>query len=62
MSVSVDLYEMLDEILKQGKATGQKPTEMIEGLPADQEKKDKLRQLIQMLIGQKEVPEANWQY
>lgn len=59
----IELYQLLDEILKQGKAKGRKPGEMIDELPTEEDKKNQLRKLINYLTnGPEQLPGLQWNY
>ena len=66
MTTGMELYELLDEIFQQGKAKGRKPGELIEELPADEEKKNKLRELLRFIVegpnAEEEKQGIQWRY
>ena len=58
----MELYSLLDELIKRGKQKGRKPQEVLDDLSVDEMKKNQLRELLRFLGGEQEAPVGVWRY
>ena len=63
MTSGMELYQLLEQAVNEGKAKGKKPGDMIEELPQDEEKKKQLRELLRYILEGPSLPDSiQWKY